>query len=48
MKHGKIIEGNVIIREDCKDDFREVEQITGNLYINSDAKPEALQSVGGN
>ena len=47
MKHGKIIKGNVIITKDCKDDFSEVEQITGNLDIYSDAKLEALQSVGG-
>ena len=48
MKYGKIIKGNVIIKKGCKDDFSEVEKITGSLSIDSNAKLEALQSVGGN
>ena len=49
-KYGKVIEGNVIIRKSCKDDFSQVEKITGSLGIYSEAKLDApnLQSVGGN
>ncbi len=50
MKYGKIIEGNVRIEKGCTDDFSEVIEIKGYLYIHSNAKLEAsnLQTVGGN
>ena len=49
MKYGKIIEGNLEIKAGDKNDYSEVERITGYLFIDSNAKLEAsnLQSVGG-
>ena len=49
MKYGKIIEGNLVIKAGDKNDYSEVERITGYLSIHSNAKLEAsnLQSVGG-
>jgi len=46
MKYEKIIEGNLIIKKGCKDDFSCVEKITGYLEINSNAELSALKSVG--
>ena len=48
MKYGKIIEGNLEIKKGDKNDYSEVEEITGYLYIYSEAKLEApnLQTVG--
>ena len=46
MKYGKIIEGNLEIKKGDKNDYSEVEKITGDLSIYSNAKLEALQSVG--
>ena len=47
MKYGKIIEGNLEIKKGNKNDYSQVEKITGDLYIDFNAKLEALQSVGG-
>ncbi len=47
MKYGKIIQGNVTITINSKDDFSEVVEITGSLDIRSEAKLPQLQTVGG-
>ena len=47
MKYGKIYEGNLIIKEGDKNDYSQLEKVTGSLYINSNAELSALQSVGG-
>ena len=47
MKISKIYEGNLVIKKGEKRDFSKLEKVTGSLYINSNAKLEALQSVGG-
>lgn len=48
MKYGKVIEGNLEIKKGDKNDYSEVERITGSLYIYTNSKLKALQSVGGN
>ena len=47
MKYGKIIQGYVTIKPNIKYDFSEVVEITGYLYIRSEAKLPQLQTVGG-
>ena len=49
MKYGKIIEGNLIIKNDCKDDFSKVVEIKGYVDISEGATLQAdnLSSVGG-
>ena len=46
MKYGKIIEGNLKIKKGDKNDYSEVEEIKGYLYIDSNATLESLQTVG--
>lgn len=38
MKYGKIIKGNLIIKKGDKNNYSQVEEITGYLDINSKAK----------
>ena len=49
MKYGKVIEGNLVIKKGCKDDFSEVVTITGYCNIWADVKFEApkLENIGG-
>ena len=49
MKYGKIIEGTLIIKKGCKDDFSDVVEIKGSCYIwsNVEFKAPKLENIGG-
>lgn len=42
------IDGNLIITKENASKYEDLTEVTGYLSINSDAKLEALQTVGGN
>ena len=47
MKYGKVIEGNLIVKKGCKDDFSNVVKITGYCDIYSDVELPKLENIGG-
>ena len=39
--------GNLEITKENQYDFKDITEVTGNVYVRGDAKLEALQTVGG-